>query len=110
MRLLFDQNLSPFLCQVVGDRFPGSIHVREIGLSQAADSNVWDYAVRHDFTIVTKDAHFRQMSFLRGYPPKVVWVRIGNCSTKAIKALLLARAQELEEFLSDPQKSFLGLS
>ncbi len=65
MKLLFDQNLSPFLCQPVGDRLPRSTNVREIGLSQAADSNVWDYAVRHGFTLVTKDADFRQRSFLR---------------------------------------------
>jgi len=110
VKLLFDQNLSPFLCQLVGDLIPGSIHVREIGLSQAADSKVWDYVARHGFTIVTKDADFRQRSFLRGYPPRVVWVRLGNCSTGIIEDLLLRRVEELEEFLCDPQKSFFCLS
>ena len=110
MKLLFDQNLSHFLCRAVGDRFPGSVHVRQIGLSQAGDADVWDYATRHGFTIVTKDADFRQRSFLYGHPPKVIWVRLGNCSTRAITALLLRRASRLEQFFGDPRKSFFCLS
>ena len=110
MKLLFDQNPYPLLCQRVGDRFPGSVHIREAGLSRAADSQVWDYAAAHGYTIVTKDADYRQRSFLRGFPPKVVWVRTGNCSTRAVKTLLLGHAEELEEFFSDPQKSFFCLT
>jgi predicted nuclease of predicted toxin-antitoxin system len=66
-----------------------SVHVREVGLREAADSIVWDYAARHGLAIVTKDADFRQRSFLEGHPPKVL---------------------EVDEFLADGQKSFLGLS
>ncbi|MCX6638161.1 MAG: DUF5615 family PIN-like protein [Acidobacteria bacterium] len=110
MRLLFDQNLSPWLCRALADRFPNSVHVREVGLREAADSIVWDYAALHGLAIVTKDADFRQRSFLEGHPPKVLWVRLGNCSTRAIEALLRNRASEVDEFLADGQKSFLGLS
>ena len=110
MKLLFDQNLSPSLCSTIRDLFPGSIHVREIGLARAGDADIWDYAARHGFAIVTKDADFRQRSFLSGHPPKIVWVRLGNCSTRATEALLKRRAAEIEEFLADSQKSFLYLS
>jgi predicted nuclease of predicted toxin-antitoxin system len=71
---------------------------------------VWEYAARHGLAIVTKDADFRQRSFLLGHPPKIVWLRLGNCSTNAIEALLRIRAAEIEEFLADDQKSFLALS
>ena len=110
MKLLFDQNLSSGLCNLLADRFPGAIHVREIGLIEAADATIWQYAAQHDFAIVTKDADFRQRSFLEGHPPKIVWVRLGNCSTKAVEALLRSRSREIEEFLGDDQKSFLVLS
>jgi predicted nuclease of predicted toxin-antitoxin system len=33
---------------------------------------------------VSKDTDFHQRSFLFGGPPKVVWIRLGNCSTEDI--------------------------
>ena len=93
MKLLFDQNLSPWLCRILADRFPGAIHVREAGLIEAADATIWRYAAQHGLAIVTKDADFRQGSFLQGHPPKTVWVRLGNCSTKSVEALLRRRSQ-----------------
>ena len=110
MKLHFDQNVSPWLCKTLSDLFPDSTHVREVGLREASDVVIWEYAARHGFAIVTKDADFRQRSFLFGHPPKIVWLSLGNCSTKAIEALLRRRAAELEEFLADEQKSFLALS
>ena len=110
MKLLLDQNVSPRLCVALSDLFPNSAHVRELGLRKADDTVIWTYAAQHGFAIVTKDADFRQRSFLLGHPPKIVWLRLGNCSTKAIEALLRSRAAEIETFFADEQKSFLVLS
>jgi predicted nuclease of predicted toxin-antitoxin system len=110
VKLLFDQNLSPWLCRRLADRFPDSVHVREIGLRDAEDAVIWDYAAEHGFAIVTKDADFRQRSFVLGHPPKIVWLRLGNCSTKAIEELMRDRATQIEEFLADEEKSFLCLT
>jgi predicted nuclease of predicted toxin-antitoxin system len=110
VKLLFDQKLSPWLCRRLADRFPGSVHGREIGLRDAEDIVIWDYAARHGSAIVTKDADFRQRSFLLVHPPKIIWLRPGNCSTKAIEALLRSRVADIEQFLADQQKSFLSLS
>ena len=52
------------------------------------DRVVWEYAHQHDCMIVTKDADFSEFSLLLGFPPKVIWIRRGNCSTKEIEALL----------------------
>jgi predicted nuclease of predicted toxin-antitoxin system len=110
VKLLFDQNVSPWLCGALADLFPHSVHIREVGLHDADDAVIWEYASRHDFAITTKDAGFRQRSFLEGHPPKIIWLRLGNCSTKAIEALLRNRAPDIEEFLSDETKSLLALS
>ena len=110
MKLLFDHNVSPWLCKALSDLFPDSIHVRMIGLSEADDAVIWEYAVDNDFAIVTKDAGFRQRSFLEGHPPKIVWIGLGNCSTSAIEALLRRRANEIAAFLVDEHESFLRLA
>lgn len=110
MKLLFDQNLSPRLIELVSDLYPGSVHVREAGLHTADDETVWNYALRRGYTIVSKDSDFRQMSFLIGPPPKVVWIRRGNCSTQEIKKILRAYRSELIEFSNDKTSSFLELA
>ena len=87
MRLLLDQNLSPRLLTALANPHPGSTHVREIGLQAADDDTVWQYATEHGFTIVSKDADFHERSFLLGHPPKVIWIRRGNCSTDEAAAI-----------------------
>ena len=74
MKLLLDENLPPRLVSVLTE-FPGSTHVSEVGLSSSADEELWRYAREHGFTLISKDADFLQMSFLRGFPPKIVWIR-----------------------------------
>jgi len=109
VKLLFDQNLSYRLVSALQKEYPDSRHVREAGLQEATDAVVWQYAARHNFTIVTKDADFHQRSFLFGHPPKVIWLRVGNASTAMIEALLRRRAGEVGAFASDPEGAFLIL-
>lgn len=110
MKLLFDHNLSHRLVRALQREYPDSQHVREVGLSEASDEAVWRYAVQQGFTIVTKDADFHQRSFLFGAPPKVVWIRRGNCSTSTIEQLLRIHQPHLAQFTSDPEGSFLVIA
>ena len=110
MRLLLDQNLSPRLARALASRFPGSEHVRSVSLERASDSEIWSFAASGGFVIVTKDSDFHQRSFLHGAPPKVVWLRVGNCTTSAIEEILLGASDTLLAFESDPTASFLVLT
>jgi predicted nuclease of predicted toxin-antitoxin system len=107
MRLLFDHHLSPRLVTRLADLFPASAHVADYGLDRATDAEVWDFARLNDFTLVTKDADFNDLTALRGFPPKVVWLRIGNCSTNQVEALLRTRDQDLLDFVADPQAAII---
>ncbi len=80
MKLLFDQNLSPRLTRLLADIYADSIHVREVGLREADDLAIWQYAKVHGFAIVSKDSDFQQRSLLHGAPPKFIWLRVGNCT------------------------------
>ena len=110
MNLLFDQNLSHRLVHSLADIFPNSNHVRDVGLGRADDDAVWQYAAARRLVIVSKDSDFHQLSFLRGHPPKVVWIRRGNCSTDEMESLLREHAADLRTFEQDPDASFLVLS
>lgn len=109
MRLLLDQNLSPRLLDIISDLYPESTHVRNEGLQAADDDTVWAYAMEHGFAIVSKDADFHQRSFLFGHPPKVIWIRRGNCSTDEVVALLRAHHDDLLTFERGESASFLAL-
>lgn len=109
MRLLLDQNLSPRLLDLLADLYPDSTHVRREGLASAEDEAVWRYAAEHGLVIVSKDADFHQRSFLYGHPPKVVWIRRGNCSTDEIAAILRAHQADLIAFAEAEQVAFLAL-
>jgi predicted nuclease of predicted toxin-antitoxin system len=97
MKLLFDHNLSPSLVNLLRDLYPDSSHVYTLGLECVRDTEVWEYAKREGFLIVTKDADFSDLSLLRGFPPKIIWIRRGNCKTADIEAILRNHYDNIEE-------------
>lgn len=109
MKLLFDENLSPRLPLVLADLFPNSTHVHDCGLGSADDSVIWQYAKVNDFTIISKDSDFQDRSILHGYPPKFIWVRAENCSTREIENLLRAATPVIKDFIEHDQESYLVL-
>lgn len=110
MKLLFDQNLSYKLISLVSDLFPNCEHVRDIGLETADDIIVWEYGQGNGLMIVSKDSDFHQRSFLYGYPPKVIWLRLGNCSTADVERMLRDNFAAIEAFYEDKDASFLSLA
>lgn len=98
MKLLFDQNLSPRLVEALSDVFPASAHVQPLGLDRSPDTALWDFARDNHFAIVTKDVDFSDRSALLGHPPKVIWIRLGNCTTDEIEAALRVHHQQIEVF------------
>ena len=109
MRLLYDQNLSYRLVAELQDLYPNSLHVRDIGMKESDDSDIWDYAAQNGYIIVSKDSDFRQQSFMYGHPPKVIWVRVGNCSVSTIISLLRTHHDAILRFEQSETASFFAL-
>ncbi len=108
-KLLFDQNLSPKLVERLADLYPNSDHLDLLDLGTADDALVWEYARRKGFIVVTKDADFADLSVLRGFPPKIVWIRRGNCSTNDIEKILRDHYATIEDLVSDSTSGILTL-
>ncbi len=109
MKLLLDENLSYRLVPLLAPAFPDSQHVDLVGLHAQADSAIWKFAGDHGFTIVSKDNDFRQLSFLHGAPPKVIWLSVGNATTETILGVLNNGRSLIEGFARDPEESLLIL-
>jgi predicted nuclease of predicted toxin-antitoxin system len=110
MKLLFDENLPPKLPGLLASLFPESRHVRECGLLGKTDAEVWDYAGANGFVVISKDSDFQQRSLLQGSPPKLIWLRIGNCSRRQLLNLIRAHEQDIRAFEGHLEETILILS
>jgi predicted nuclease of predicted toxin-antitoxin system len=109
VRLLFDENLSPHLVGDLVSHWPGSTHIEFLGMRGASDAAIWAHARDGNFIIVSKDDDFRSLALVRGPPPKVIWLQVGNASTAAVANLLRVNALLLKTFSLDPIEALLSL-
>jgi len=109
MKLLLDNNLSPRLLERLADAYPGMVHVADAGLKSASDQDVWDFAQAQGCLIVTKDSDFMDLQVIRGFPPKVVMIHLGNCTTAQVVDLLRRHQADLLGFSQDPNSGMLLL-
>ena len=109
MKLLFDQNLSPKLVKRLADLYPNSNHVYHLGIDQVPDREMREHARRQDFVIVTKDSDFSDLCILLGFPPKVIWIRRGNCSGRAIESILRDHKADIDALGRDDVMGILTL-
>lgn len=107
MKFLVDANLSPVFAEAVRARFPGSCHVNDVGLTRATGEQIWEYAKAAGLCIATKDGDFHQRSFVRGHPPKVLWIRLGNAATRGTIEAFLANETGIRAFDTDKSASLL---
>lgn len=109
MKLLLDQHLSFRLISSLDPEFPGSKHVKDFNLTEVDDEVIWQFAVENNFVIVSKDLDFLHRSVVRGYPPKVVYLRVGNCPSSKILDLILSNKMNISNFIDDSVESLLVL-
>lgn len=109
MRLLLDNNLSRRLVRSLADALPNAAHVADQGLETASDTEVWAFARASGYSIVTKDSDFNDLLVVHGPPPKVIWLRIGNCTTAQVEILLRSNLEKIALFVEDPSSGLLTL-
>jgi predicted nuclease of predicted toxin-antitoxin system len=109
VKLLLDENLSSRPIDLTSDLYPGSAHVHQCGLGSANDAAVWEHAKANGFTIVSKDSDFEVRSVLLGSPPKIFWVRAGNCTTEQVAHLLRVVFVMVKQFVQEGAETCLIL-
>ncbi len=101
MKLLIDQNISHRLKARIASAFPNVSHVKDLGLTDFPDSTIFEIARRNNIdAILSLDEDFHNLVLERGIPPKIIWLRLGNCSTAVQAKAILDNASIIEAFLS----------
>ena len=101
MKLLFDQNISFRIIAKLQDLLPLASQVRLLGLENSTDFEIWDFAKTNEYTIITFDTDFYDISLIKGTPPKIVWLRIGNTSTKQLVSCVRSNLDLIREFIQN---------
>ncbi len=70
-------------------------------MKNATDFEIFEYAKKNDYAIVTFDSDFCDLNIIKGFPPKIIWLRTGNTTTKNIEKLLRNKQELLKIFLSE---------
>ncbi|MEP6622194.1 MAG: DUF5615 family PIN-like protein [bacterium] len=89
--------------------FPGPWISSDLGSQARRIVQFWDRAKADVFVLVTKDEDFQRLSVLLGAPPKVIWVRLGNCAPSDVARVLRFRLDQLRAFVDHPDTTFLTL-
>ncbi|MBB4801439.1 putative nuclease of putative toxin-antitoxin system [Flavobacterium nitrogenifigens] len=99
MKLLLDANISWRITKLIETDFPDCFHSKDIPVNQPAkDLEIWEYARKNNFTILTHDDDFEKLLLLRGVPPKVIILKTFNKNTKQIAELLISKKDIIESF------------
>ena len=109
MKLLLDQNLSYKLIASLDPVFPGTSHVLRLNLDQTPDTELREYAAQHGFTLLTKNTDLVDLCVFRGAPPKIIWLRLGNCRTAVAREVLDRNEDRILAFGADPSRVVLSL-
>ncbi len=102
MRLISDENISWRLKKLLPkwEILPAN----EIKPSERlTDFNIWQFAKSNNYSILTFDEDFSELQNLYAFPPKIIWLRIGNASTNDIKTILLDKEPEIIDFLNNDE-------
>ena len=102
MKLLLDENLSKRLVPFLQAHYPDTSQVVLLGLEQASDREIWQYAKQHDYVIVTKDSDYQDLSELYGSPPQVILLMLGNSDKARLLKVLIDSKEDIQQLLASP--------
>jgi predicted nuclease of predicted toxin-antitoxin system len=90
MKLLLDANISWRLTSVLSEHFGGCVHVNKTELPKPAkDIEIWNYAAVNGYAIITQDSDFLHLLETKGFPPKIILLRVGNIDRKTAEEILV---------------------
>jgi len=100
VKILFDQNISFRILSGIYDNFPEARQVRQLNIEDHSDIDIWNFAKLNDYTIVTFDSDFFDISSINGHPPKIIWLRFGNTTTNSLVNVINSKKEIISDFIS----------
>jgi predicted nuclease of predicted toxin-antitoxin system len=109
MKLLLDENLSRRIVPFLQQSYPESSQVVLLGLQSATDAEIWEYAKKNAFVIVSRDIDFLDLSLIKGAPPKLIRLRTPNLNRAATLNTLITSQLLIEQVLLNENRDFVEI-
>jgi predicted nuclease of predicted toxin-antitoxin system len=109
VKFLLDQNISFKVAPLLVEPFQNVSHIKQLNLVDASDLQIWTYAKTNNYSIITFDGDFIELSNLKGFPPKIIWLRFGNSSNLKIVNKLISKSIQIMEFVVNAELAFLEI-
>ena len=110
MKLLLDANISWRLCSFFTENFGECAHVNKTELTcPASDLEIWQFARKHGYTIVTQDSDFLNFLETKGYPPKLILIKTGNVKREQMQKILLQAKLSIIELHNNEEYGLLEI-
>jgi predicted nuclease of predicted toxin-antitoxin system len=84
VNFLVDNQLPPSLSAFLNARCHQASHVFDLQMDELPDVDIWNYAVKTNSVVVSKDEDFLHLANRPGNTGRLLWVRIGNCRKPAL--------------------------
>lgn len=107
--LLIDQNISYRLKDKLSVLFTAVAHTKSIDLVDADDLQIWNFARKSGAVILTQDSDFNDLCELKGWPPKIIWMRCGNRSTAELLEIIRQSAAAIRSFVADTTSGLMEI-
>jgi len=109
VKFLLDQNISFRVVSLLTSAFENVDQIKTLGLVDASDREIWAYALKNNYTIITFDSDFIDLATLKGSPPKIIWLRFGNSSNLKIANKLISNARIIKSFIENDESEIAFL-
>jgi predicted nuclease of predicted toxin-antitoxin system len=104
VKFLVDNQLPAALSRFLEAKGLESRHILDLGLDEASDNAIWDYAVSNGYTLISKDEDFFHLACTLAMGPALIWVRLGNCRKAALLSAFEKALPMLLDALSTGQR------
>jgi predicted nuclease of predicted toxin-antitoxin system len=89
MNIWVDAQISPAIAAWLSTNFAtDAVALRDLGLRDATDREIFLAARREAVIVMTKDADFINLLEELGSPPQVIWITCGNTSNARLRQIL----------------------
>jgi predicted nuclease of predicted toxin-antitoxin system len=100
MTIWVDAHLSPALASWMTNTLGvKAVTLRDIGLRDAEDHEIFEAAKAQSVIVMTKDSDFVDLVERLGSPPQIIWLTCGNTSNARLQEILSATLLDALELL-----------
>lgn len=86
------------------------IHISDEKLIDKSDIDIWSFAKQHQYlAIITKDDDFNSIAALKGFPPKIIHLKVGNVSNQETANILLTQLEKITAFINNDEDAILEI-